>query len=164
MWSMVAQRLTQITPPAASPDQLWQSVEAAWSAVPQEHMQSLFESMPSRFLRTPVLADLYSMKGTCRPNFKSEDIKLQKREYLSLTPHETLATIFGCRFLQSHLLADLYSMKGTCLPNFKSINIIFKKTGIYTAGQLLRTDNTIIHSNHKMKGSKMWKIRISAGY
>ncbi|GFX19741.1 transposable element Tcb2 transposase [Trichonephila clavipes] len=32
----------------------------------------------------------------------------------------------------------------------------------YTAGQLLRTDNTIIHSNHKMKGSKMWKIRISA--
>ncbi|KAG8181421.1 hypothetical protein JTE90_018888 [Oedothorax gibbosus] len=25
-------------------------------------------------------------------------------------------------------------------------------------------DNTIIHNNHKMKGSKMWKIRISAGY
>ncbi|GFY34577.1 transposable element Tcb1 transposase [Trichonephila clavipes] len=35
MWSMVAQRLTQITPPAAIPDQLWQHVEAAWSAVPQ---------------------------------------------------------------------------------------------------------------------------------
>ncbi|GFU66636.1 uncharacterized protein TNCV_3111201 [Trichonephila clavipes] len=35
---------------------------------------------------------------------------------------------------------------------------------IYTAGELLRTDNTIIHSNHKMKGSKMWKIRIIAGY
>ncbi|GFY15887.1 hypothetical protein TNCV_1285321 [Trichonephila clavipes] len=34
----------------------------------------------------------------------------------------------------------------------------------YTAGQLLRSDNTIIHINHKMKGSKMWKIRISAGY
>ncbi|GFW05837.1 transposable element Tcb1 transposase [Trichonephila clavipes] len=34
MWSMVAQRLTQITPPAAvTPDQLWQCVEAAWSAV-----------------------------------------------------------------------------------------------------------------------------------
>ncbi|GFT60691.1 transposable element Tcb1 transposase [Trichonephila clavipes] len=46
MWSMVAQRLTQITPPAATPDQLWQRVEAAWSAVPQEHIQSLFESMP----------------------------------------------------------------------------------------------------------------------
>ncbi|GFT13056.1 mariner Mos1 transposase [Trichonephila clavipes] len=45
MWSMVAQRLTQITPPAAKPDQLWQRVEAAWSAVPQEHIQSLFESM-----------------------------------------------------------------------------------------------------------------------
>ncbi|GFU77671.1 transposable element Tcb1 transposase [Trichonephila clavipes] len=48
MWSMVAQRLTQITPPAATPYQLWQRVEAAWSAVPQEHIQSLFESMPSR--------------------------------------------------------------------------------------------------------------------
>ncbi|GFX21947.1 transposable element Tcb1 transposase [Trichonephila clavipes] len=36
MWSMVAQRLTQITPPAATPDQLWQRVEAAWSALPQE--------------------------------------------------------------------------------------------------------------------------------
>ncbi|GFX05073.1 hypothetical protein TNCV_3439351 [Trichonephila clavipes] len=39
MWSMVAQRLTQITSPAATPDQLWQRVEAAWSAVPQEHIQ-----------------------------------------------------------------------------------------------------------------------------
>ncbi|GFX39602.1 transposable element Tcb1 transposase [Trichonephila clavipes] len=29
MWSIVAQRLTQITPPAATPDQLWQRVEAA---------------------------------------------------------------------------------------------------------------------------------------
>ncbi|GFU26984.1 hypothetical protein TNCV_1151531 [Trichonephila clavipes] len=33
-----AQRLTQITPPAATPDQLWQRVKAAWSAVPQEHI------------------------------------------------------------------------------------------------------------------------------
>ncbi|GFV65189.1 transposable element Tcb1 transposase [Trichonephila clavipes] len=48
MWSMVAQRLTQITPPAATPNQLWQRVEAAWSAVPQEHIQCLFELMPRR--------------------------------------------------------------------------------------------------------------------
>ncbi|GFT88468.1 transposable element Tcb1 transposase [Trichonephila clavipes] len=41
--SMVAQRLTQITPPAATPDQLWQRVEATWSAVPQEHIQSILE-------------------------------------------------------------------------------------------------------------------------
>ncbi|GFV60220.1 transposable element Tcb1 transposase [Trichonephila clavipes] len=34
--------------PAAIPDQLWQCVEAAWSAVPEEHVQSLFESMPRR--------------------------------------------------------------------------------------------------------------------
>ncbi|GFU83835.1 transposable element Tcb1 transposase [Trichonephila clavipes] len=48
MWSTVAQRLTQIIPPAAIPDQLFQCVEAAWSAVPQEHIQSLFESMLRR--------------------------------------------------------------------------------------------------------------------
>ncbi|GFV97790.1 transposable element Tcb1 transposase [Trichonephila clavipes] len=48
MWSMVAQRLTQITPLAATPDQLWQRMEAAWSAVPQEHIQSVFGSMPRR--------------------------------------------------------------------------------------------------------------------
>ncbi|GFY25532.1 transposable element Tcb1 transposase [Trichonephila clavipes] len=48
MWSMIAQRLSQITPPAATPDQLWQHVEAAWSAVPQEHILSLFESMLRR--------------------------------------------------------------------------------------------------------------------
>ncbi|GFW27275.1 transposable element Tcb1 transposase [Trichonephila clavipes] len=47
-WFMVSQRLTQITPPAATPDQLRQRVEAAWSAVPQLHIQSLFESMPRR--------------------------------------------------------------------------------------------------------------------
>ncbi|GFU66816.1 transposable element Tcb1 transposase [Trichonephila clavipes] len=48
MWSMVAQRLTQITPPAATPHQHWQRVEASWSAVPQKHIQSFFESMPRR--------------------------------------------------------------------------------------------------------------------
>ncbi|GFS97757.1 transposable element Tcb1 transposase [Trichonephila clavipes] len=35
MWPMVAQRLIQITSPAATPDQLWQRREAAWSAVPK---------------------------------------------------------------------------------------------------------------------------------
>ncbi|GFV00698.1 transposable element Tcb1 transposase [Trichonephila clavipes] len=48
MRSMIAQRLIQITPPAATPGQLWQRVEAAWSAVPHEHIQGLFESMPRR--------------------------------------------------------------------------------------------------------------------
>ncbi|GFU13832.1 transposable element Tcb1 transposase [Trichonephila clavipes] len=48
MWSIVAQRLTQITPPAVTPDQLWKRVEAVWSAVSQEHIQNLFESMPRR--------------------------------------------------------------------------------------------------------------------
>ncbi|GFT62251.1 transposable element Tcb1 transposase [Trichonephila clavipes] len=57
MWSMVAQRLTQITPLAATTDQLWQRVEATWSAVPQEHTQSFFESMPRR------VAAVISSKG-----------------------------------------------------------------------------------------------------
>ncbi|GFU89014.1 transposable element Tcb1 transposase [Trichonephila clavipes] len=48
MWSMVAERLTKMTPPAATPDQLWQCVEATWSAVPQQHIRSLFESIPRR--------------------------------------------------------------------------------------------------------------------
>ncbi|GFW31765.1 transposable element Tcb1 transposase [Trichonephila clavipes] len=37
-----------ITPPAATPVQLWQRVEAAWSAVTQEYIQNLFESMLRR--------------------------------------------------------------------------------------------------------------------
>ncbi|UYV69994.1 hypothetical protein LAZ67_7001413 [Cordylochernes scorpioides] len=38
----------QIASSAATADQLWQRVEAAWSAVPQEHIQSFIESMPRR--------------------------------------------------------------------------------------------------------------------
>ncbi|GFW10749.1 transposable element Tcb1 transposase [Trichonephila clavipes] len=37
-----------ITPPDATPDQLWQRMEVVWSVVPEEHIQSLFESMPRR--------------------------------------------------------------------------------------------------------------------
>ncbi|GFV07070.1 hypothetical protein TNCV_4687441 [Trichonephila clavipes] len=36
------------TPPAATPAQLWQRVVATWSAVPQEHIQSIFKSIPRR--------------------------------------------------------------------------------------------------------------------
>lgn len=48
VWSMIAERLARDTPPAATPDQLWQYVEAAWNAIPQQHIQSLFDSMPRR--------------------------------------------------------------------------------------------------------------------
>ncbi|GFX81442.1 transposable element Tcb1 transposase [Trichonephila clavipes] len=61
MWSMVAQRLTQSTSPAFTPDQLWQRVEAAWSSVPQEHIQSLFESMPRRV--TLVISNIGGYSG-----------------------------------------------------------------------------------------------------
>ncbi|KFM75481.1 Transposable element Tcb1 transposase, partial [Stegodyphus mimosarum] len=58
MWSMVAERLTQIISQAATPDQLWQRGEAAWSAVPQEHIQSLFESLP-RLVAASVISSLW---------------------------------------------------------------------------------------------------------
>ncbi|GFT15453.1 transposable element Tcb1 transposase [Trichonephila clavipes] len=41
MWYLVAQLLTQITPPAVTPDQLWQRIEAAWLAVPLASKVSL---------------------------------------------------------------------------------------------------------------------------
>ncbi|GFY36373.1 transposable element Tcb1 transposase [Trichonephila clavipes] len=59
MWSMVSPRLTQITPPAATPDHLWQRVDAAWSAVPQKHIQSIFELMSRR------VAAVISNNGCC---------------------------------------------------------------------------------------------------
>ncbi|GFX61010.1 transposable element Tcb1 transposase [Trichonephila clavipes] len=47
-WSMIDQRLNQITPPVATPDQLWQRVAADCCAVSQNPIQSLFESMQRR--------------------------------------------------------------------------------------------------------------------
>ncbi|GFU72376.1 transposable element Tcb1 transposase [Trichonephila clavipes] len=35
-----------LTHPAATTDELWQHVEAAWSAIPPKHIESLLESMP----------------------------------------------------------------------------------------------------------------------
>ncbi|GFV29287.1 transposable element Tcb1 transposase [Trichonephila clavipes] len=58
--SMVAHRLAQITLPAATSDQLRQRVEASWSAVPQEHIQSLFESMLRRVAAVIPNKDGYS--------------------------------------------------------------------------------------------------------
>ncbi|GFX05646.1 transposable element Tcb1 transposase [Trichonephila clavipes] len=60
MWSMDAQRLTQITPSATTSGQLWQRVEVAWSAVPLEHIKSLFESMPRRVAAVISNNDGYS--------------------------------------------------------------------------------------------------------
>ncbi|GFT49577.1 transposable element Tcb1 transposase [Trichonephila clavipes] len=57
------QGLTQITPPAATPDKLCQRVKTAWSSVPQEHTQSLFESMPRRVQAVISNNDGYSGYG-----------------------------------------------------------------------------------------------------
>ncbi|GFT63689.1 transposable element Tcb1 transposase [Trichonephila clavipes] len=42
MWSMVAQRLTKITPPAATPYQLWQRVKAAWGPLYPNNTSKVF--------------------------------------------------------------------------------------------------------------------------
>ncbi|GFU68911.1 hypothetical protein TNCV_4882381 [Trichonephila clavipes] len=70
---MVTQRLTQITPPAVTPNQLWQRVDAAWSAVPQEHIQSLFESMPRR--GSKIILD-FDRKSLAIQESQVEDIKI----------------------------------------------------------------------------------------
>ncbi|GFV95282.1 transposable element Tcb1 transposase [Trichonephila clavipes] len=77
MRSMVAQRLTQFTSPAATPDQLWQRVEAAWSAVPQEHIQSLSGSMPRRMATVISNNDGYSVAtDSCRNHTSQKSINL----------------------------------------------------------------------------------------
>ncbi|GFS60647.1 hypothetical protein TNCV_5073801 [Trichonephila clavipes] len=43
---MLAQFLDWDAPSSAKADQLWQCVEAAWTAVPQGYIQSIFDSMP----------------------------------------------------------------------------------------------------------------------
>ncbi|GFV05682.1 transposable element Tcb1 transposase [Trichonephila clavipes] len=61
MLSMVAQRLTQITPPAATPDQFRQRVEAAWPAVPQEHIR--IDTIPQKIVhkRQKLYEEIHSM-------------------------------------------------------------------------------------------------------
>ncbi|GFY30212.1 uncharacterized protein TNCV_3091191 [Trichonephila clavipes] len=86
MGFMVAQRLTQITPPAATPDKLWQRVEAAWSAVPQEHIQSLFESKPRRVVANLLLLGNKRSRGHLSGHVNTHNVLIWSLE----NPHEVL--------------------------------------------------------------------------
>ncbi|UYV63320.1 hypothetical protein LAZ67_2003740, partial [Cordylochernes scorpioides] len=77
MWSMVAQRLTQITSPAATPDQLWQRLEAAWSTVPQEHIQGLFETMPRRV--AAIYNIIYCLLSSGEEEWAFQHIRVRQR-------------------------------------------------------------------------------------
>ncbi|UYV78741.1 hypothetical protein LAZ67_16002621 [Cordylochernes scorpioides] len=110
MWSMVAQRLTQITSPAATPDQLWQRVEDSWSTVPQEHIQSLFESMPRRVAafarfkagRTSVKDDLH----TGRPlSIRNPENALKIKTYQTLIKNDLHLKRSPAKFVP-HLLMN----------------------------------------------------------
>lgn len=48
VWSVIGERLARHDAPACTPDELWLRVEAAWAAIPQQQIQSLFYSMPRR--------------------------------------------------------------------------------------------------------------------
>ncbi|GFS80907.1 hypothetical protein TNCV_126551 [Trichonephila clavipes] len=86
MWSMVAQRYNHITPPAATPDQLWHRVDAAWSA--WKRIQNLFESMPRRVIACSQLASLD--KNNALREIKLRLSNLQgKSTTMSVIAHQT---------------------------------------------------------------------------
>ncbi|GFX07591.1 transposable element Tc1 transposase [Trichonephila clavipes] len=114
MWSMVAQRFTQITPPAATPDQLWQRVEAAWSAVPQEHIQSLLESMPRR-----VAAVISNNGGYSTPHFT----EVYKFNHLILGQHVTYKIIFFVLSLVFLGVAFTVTSSVVLTCSFQTINV-----------------------------------------
>ncbi|GFT60276.1 transposable element Tcb1 transposase [Trichonephila clavipes] len=58
VWFMLAQRLARDKPVTVAPYQLWQHVEAAWTAVPQGYIQSPFNPMPRH--KAAVIDDGYT--------------------------------------------------------------------------------------------------------
>ncbi|GFV37468.1 uncharacterized protein TNCV_1157311 [Trichonephila clavipes] len=108
MWSMVAQRLTQIKSSATTQDQLWQRVEAAWSALPQKHIQSLFESMPRRVHRIGS-----TVKGCeCPSGFEGNKCEKRKDDRRLLAQCVAL----GCT--QTCGLTNHGDYKCTCLTGY----------------------------------------------
>ncbi|GFT70910.1 hypothetical protein TNCV_2792361 [Trichonephila clavipes] len=75
--------MAQITPPAATANELWQRVEAALSAVPQEPIQSVFESMSRR-----VAAVISTMEATLATDSGRNHIsEVYKFDHLILGQH-----------------------------------------------------------------------------
>ncbi|GFT78039.1 transposable element Tcb1 transposase [Trichonephila clavipes] len=111
MWSIVAQRLIHITPPAATPDQLWQRVEAACSAVPQEHIQSIFESKPRR-----VVVVISNNGGYSGYGFWQE-------------PHFTEVYKFNHLILGQHVIYKI---------NFVGLSLVFLRVAFTVASSVYR--------------------------
>ncbi|GFV94318.1 uncharacterized protein TNCV_2267721 [Trichonephila clavipes] len=62
---MLVKPLARDTPPTATPDQLWQYVEATWTDVPQGYIQSLFDSTPRRAPAVIANKDGYTNYSCC---------------------------------------------------------------------------------------------------
>ncbi|GFX99771.1 transposable element Tcb1 transposase [Trichonephila clavipes] len=111
MWSMVVQQLTQIIPPAATPDQIWQRVESSWSAVPHEYIQSLFESMTRR-----VAAVISNNGGYSGYRFLQE-------------PHFTEVYTFNHYILGQHVIYKI---------NFAVISLVFLGVAFTVASSVFK--------------------------
>ena len=48
VWDVVERQLVHQRPTAATTDELWACIEAAWHGIPQTHIQCLFLSVPDR--------------------------------------------------------------------------------------------------------------------
>ncbi|GFW06583.1 hypothetical protein TNCV_2189161 [Trichonephila clavipes] len=163
MWPMVAQQLTQVTPPAATPDQLWQRMEATWSAVPQEHIQSLFESMPRRE-PTPLATN--RKKRQARTRWRQAKPTMEAKEYSGKShksklfegtsaPHQTATG--SLRFLLIILLGSLGPKKANSFqPNpeakrdyAKDIKIMATPGSSFTPTPLGHEDNLELSSDAK---------------
>ncbi|GFV39798.1 uncharacterized protein TNCV_1043811 [Trichonephila clavipes] len=77
------------TPPAATPNQLWQYVEAAWATVPQGYIQSLFASMLRRVAEVITYNGGYTNYCFCHP------------------PHVARVSIFNRLIFEQHAICQI---------------------------------------------------------
>ncbi|GFV98744.1 hypothetical protein TNCV_1454301 [Trichonephila clavipes] len=103
---MLAQRLARDTPPTAKPDQLWQYVEAAWTAVPQRYIQSLFDSKPRSSLSELSQQQLQN---------KYKNMEEESQNQRSLDKVETFKTGGGTKRLLTTSLDEQLAAMGALI-------------------------------------------------
>ncbi|GFY24100.1 hypothetical protein TNCV_1011531 [Trichonephila clavipes] len=141
-----------------------------------------FDHSTLEFLQEPLIPK-NPPKNTCfelellQPSSKKEDpVTLRQKglETIAILSQDNVAIAYtdgsSDRSLSNGgagiilLLPDGNNYKHKINTGIIALNFTSELVAIREALIHCWTDNTIIHSNHKMKGSKMWNIRISAGY